>query len=130
MNIRRIAPIVAISLLTLSLSGCFSVNGTEGAPGLYTMDVKHEFTVGKTTENQVKDELGKPVSVLSEKDGRTILSYDSDKYSGLFTLVATAARKEKHKLVRFTFEKNGILLKIWVKRYTQTVIFGQASKEK
>lgn len=130
MNIRRIAPVIAFSLLTFSLSGCFSVNGTEGALGLYTMDVKHEFTVGKTTENQVKDELGKPASVLSEKDGRTILSYDSDKYSGLFTLVATAAKKEKHKLVQFTFGKNGILRKIRVKRYTQNVIFGQVSKEK
>lgn len=130
MNIRRIAPVIAFSLLTLSLSGCFSVRGTEGAPGLYEMDVKHEFTVGKSTEKQVKDELGKPVSVLSEKDGGTLLTYDSDKYSGLFTLVATTAKTEKHKLVRFTFEKNGILRKIRIKRYSQKIIFGQASKEK
>lgn len=130
MNIRRISPVVAISLLTLSLSGCFSINGTEGAPGLYTMDVKHEFTIGKTTEKQVKDELGKPGSVLSEKDGGTLLTYDSDKYSGIFTLITTAARKEKHKLVRFSFDKSGILRKIRIKRYSRNVIFGQASKEK
>ena len=129
MNIRRTA-LVALSLATLSLSGCFGVNGTEGAPGLYQMNVKQEFLVGKTTEIQVQDELGKASKVESEKDGGKTLVYDSYKFSGLWVVVGDPARKEKHKVVRFTFDKDHVLQKIRVQRYTQNVIFGQASKEK
>ncbi len=129
MNILKIAPVVTFSLLTLSLSGCFGVNGTNGAPGLYAMDVKHEFTVGKTTEEQVQDELGKPSKIEAEKDGGKTLVYDSYKFSGIWVVVGDPARKEKHKVVRFSFDKTHVLRKIRVQRYTQTVIFGQASKE-
>ncbi len=130
MNIRRIAPVIAFSLFTFSLSGCFGVNGTEGAPGLYRMNVKQEFTVGKATEKQVMGELGKPGNVEADKDGGKTLVYDSYKFSGLWVVVGDPARKEKHKVVRFTFDKEHVLRKIRVQRYTQNVIFGQASKEK
>ena len=129
MNIRKIA-LVTLSLATLSLSGCFGVNGTEGAPGLYQMNVKQEFTVGKTTESQVTDELGKPAKVEVDKDGGKTLVYDSYKFSGLWIVVGDPARKEKHKVVRFTFDNDHVLRKIRVQRYTRNVIFGQASKEK
>jgi len=129
MNIKK-AALVTLSLATLSLSGCFGVNGTEGAPGLYQMNVKQEFTVGKSTESQVTDELGKPAKVEPEKDGGETLVYDSYKFSGLWVVVGDPARKEKHKVVRFTFDKDHVLRKIRVQRYTQNVIFGQASKEK
>jgi hypothetical protein len=129
MNIKK-AALVTLSLATLSLSGCFGVNGTEGAPGLYQMNVKQEFTVGKTTERHVTDEIGKPAKVEQEKDGGETLVYDSYKFSGLWVVVGDPARKEKHKVVRFTFDKDHVLRKIRVQRYTQNVIFGQASKEK
>ena len=129
MNIRKIA-LVALSFCCLALSGCFGVNGTEGAPGLYQMNVKQEFTVGKTTESQVTDELGKPAKVEVDKDGGKTLVYDSYKFSGLWIVVGDPARKEKHKVVRFTFNNDHVLRKIRVQRYTQNVIFGQASKEK
>ena len=128
MNIRK-AALVTLSLATLSLSGCFGVNGTNGAPGLYAMDVKHEFTVGKTTEEQVQDELGKPSKVEADKDGGKTLVYDSYKFSGLWVVVGDPARKEKHKVVRFTFGRKGVLRKIRVVRYNQNVIFGRATKE-
>ncbi|MHB8368963.1 MAG: hypothetical protein ACYDBP_04620 [Leptospirales bacterium] len=130
MNIRRISPVVAISLLTLSLSGCFGVNGTEGAPGLYRMNVKQEFTVGKTTETQVRDELGKPSKIETEKDGGKTLVYDSYKFSGLWVVVGDPARKEKHKVVRFTFDRDKVLRSLRIQRYTQNVIFGKVTKEK
>ena len=129
MNIRK-AALVTLSLAPLFLSGCFGVNGTGGAPGLYQMNVKQEFTVGKSTESQVTDELGKPAKVEADKDGGKTLLYDSYKFSGLWVVVGDPARKEKHKVVRFTFDKDHVLRKIRVQRYTQSVIFGQASKEK
>ena len=129
MNIRRTA-LVALSLATLSLSGCFGVNGTEGAPGLYRMNVKQEFSVGKTTETQLKDELGKPSKVEAEKDGGKTLVYDSYKFSGLWVVVGDPARKEKHKVVRFTFDRDKVLRSLRIQRYTQNVIFGKATKEK
>ena len=129
MNIRK-AALVTLSLAPLFLSGCFGVNGTEGAPGLYQMNVKQEFTVGKSTESRVTDELGKPAKVEADKDGGKTLVYDSYKFSGLWVVVGDPARKEKHKVVRFTFDKDHVLRKIRVQRYTQNVIFGQASKEK
>ena len=128
MNIRRTA-LVALSLASLSLSGCFSVNGTEGAPGLYEMDVKHEFTVGKTTELQITDELGKPSKIEADKDDGKALVYDSYKFSGIWVVVGDPAKKEKHKIVRFTFDKDHVLRKIRVQHYTQNVIFGQVTKE-
>nr|EES53257.1 MAG: protein of unknown function [Leptospirillum ferrodiazotrophum] len=129
MNIRK-AALVTLSLVPLTLSGCFGVNGTEGAPGLYRMNVKQEFTVGKTTETQVRDELGKPSKIETEKDGGKTLVYDSYKFSGLWVVVGDPARKEKHKVVRFTFDRDKVLRSLRIQRYTQNVIFGKVTKEK
>ena len=129
MNIRK-AALVTLSLVPLTLSGCFGVNGTEGAPGLYRMNVKQEFTVGKTTETQVRDELGKPSKIEAEKDGGKTLVYDSYTFSGLWVVVGDPARKEKHKVVRFTFDRDKVLRSLRIQRYTQNVIFGKATKEK
>ena len=130
MKIRMVTSLVALTFLGLSLTGCYSVRGTEGPPGLYGMNVRQEFTVGKSTERQVRGELGKPARVIPGKDGTTTLVYDAFKFTGLEVVLYNPARTEKHKVVRMTFDRKGILQKIRVRRFTRNVSFGHPSDDR
>ena len=90
-------------LVFLAFSACTTVTGPAG---LADPDTMSKFQVGKTTENQVIEDLGNPTSTVPTPDGTTIV-YDQKHVLWLYVITLTKEVQET-----FEFDKKGILRKM------------------